>query len=290
MNLIILSGLSGSGKTVALHAMEDVGFYCADNIPLNLLISFVKELKLSNRHYFENVAIGIDARATFDDVNSFADVLATLGELVDSVQVLYLMAQEDVLVKRFSETRRKHPLSQVDRTLSEAIRYESDILSYIENRADMVIDTSAMLAKELRNKIQVHFKQQKIGQHGNLSILFQSFGFKHGLPSDSSFVFDVRYLPNPHWEPKLRELSGKDAQVKSFLQQQQDVAKTIASISTYLGKWLPYFQRENRRYVTVCIGCTGGQHRSVYIAECLYDIFKTEYDNVSVRHSQLNDD
>ena len=288
MKLVIISGLSGSGKSVALHTLEDSGYYCTDNLPVNLLLPFVQELLHNNQNYQYQAAVGIDARANLENIQHFPNLLSELKSLEGiEVEVLFLNAKTEILLKRFNETRRKHPLSQFNRPLLEAIEYEKDVLSSIERMADFIIDSTDRSASELRTLIQEQYTQHIDSQASKLSLLFQSFGFKHGLPSDTSFVFDVRCLPNPHWEPSLRPLTGKDQAVQAFLEDEAPVQDMIKTITQFIEHWLPEFEAENRRYMTISIGCTGGQHRSVYLTEQLYKHFRTQRNNVSIRHREL---
>lgn len=286
MKLVIISGLSGSGKSVALRTLEDNGYYCVDNLPINLLSHFVNELRHNTQNYLDYAAVGIDARANLESIQHFPKLLSELKSLEVEVEVLFLTADKKVLLKRFSETRRKHPLSQFNRPLLESIEYEMDVLSSIQDLADFCIDSTDRNANELKTLVQDQFTPNR-DKSSKLSLLFQSFGFKHGLPSDTSFMFDVRCLPNPHWEPQLRPLTGRDRAVQDYLGQQQEVTKMINSISGFIETWLPSFEAENRRYITISIGCTGGQHRSVYIVEQLNNYFSQQRNNVSLRHRQL---
>lgn len=287
MKLVILSGLSGSGKSVALRTLEDEGYYCVDNLPSNLLPNFVNELRFNSQNYYDRAAVGIDARANLEEISHFPEMLKQLKSRDLQVEVVYLYANTDALLKRFSETRRKHPLTRFNHPLLEAIEYEQDVLSVIERAADHTIDTSEMSASELKSFFLQHFGADAGSTQYKLALLFQSFGFKHGIPSDTSFVFDVRCLPNPHWQQELRPLNGKDPAVQDFLCQQEAVGEMIDSITQFIEHWLPMFEAENRRYMTVSIGCTGGQHRSVYITEMLTKYFKQQRNNVSLRHREL---
>lgn len=286
MKLVIISGLSGSGKSVALHTLEDNGYYCADNLPANLLEHFVNELRHNSQNYPDYAAVGLDARANLESIQHFPKVLNELKSLDIDVEILFLSADKKILLKRFSETRRKHPLSQFNRPLLEAIEYEMDVLNSIRNLADVCIDSTERNANELKTLVQEQFACNR-DNSSKLSLLFQSFGFKYALPSDTSFMFDVRCLPNPHWETHLRPLTGRDSAVQEYLGQQTEVTEMIDSISSFIETWLPKFEAENRRYMTISIGCTGGQHRSVYITEQLKQYFMQQRNNVSLRHRQL---
>ena len=285
MKLIIISGLSGSGKTVALHTLEDEDYYCVDNLPLGLLPDFVDRVSNQTLQPYENIAVGIDARSEADDLRHFNEIIKPLREKNIQLEVIYLQAELSTLIKRFSDTRRKHPLTTKGLPLSEAIDVERVLLSEVSSEADLFIDTTYTNVHQLRDQI----KKQIIKDRGaKLSLLFQSFGFKHGTPTDSDFVFDVRCLPNPHWEPALRPLTGLDSKVIAFLEDEKDVVDMKKQISDYLKQWIPKFEEQNRYYLTVSIGCTGGQHRSVFICQQLCEEFKEFTDTVSVRHRELD--
>ncbi len=285
MKLIIVSGLSGSGKTVALHTLEDEDYYCIDNLHLGLLPEFVRQLMTPGQKLYENVAVGIDARSGAQDLRQFPDTIDKIRATGLDVEIVFLQAQHETLIKRFSETRRKHPLARHGIPLLEAIQLEEALLADIASQADLSIDTTKTNVHQLcalvRNRICG--KQQ-----ASLSLLFQSFGFKHGAPSDSDYVFDVRCLPNPHWEPRLRSLTGQDPEVIEFLEKHAVVEDMFGTIREFLVRWVPQFAAENRNYLSISIGCTGGQHRSVYLAERLTQFFRERDDySVSTRHREL---
>jgi RNase adapter protein RapZ len=284
VRIIILSGLSGSGKSVALHMLEDLGFYCIDNIPAALLKPFISHTVRSPELTYERTAIGLDARNT-------AAEIATVPQLVDELrrsgihcEVIFLVTSDEELLRRFAETRRKHPMSHNNIDLREAMALERQLLEPIVDGADFVIDTSRMGVHTLREIIHQRVEQRAANR---LSIMFESFGFKHGIPGDADFVFDARSLPNPYWEPTLRDLTGRDPEVIRFLEAQTNVAALIDDIAQFMTKRVPEFQASNRGYLTIGIGCTGGQHRSVYIVDRLVEIFAARYTNVSSRHSSL---
>lgn len=284
MKLVIVSGLSGSGKTVALHTLEDEDYYCVDNLPLGLIPDFVDRVLNRTVQPYENIAVGIDARSDADDLRQFTEIIQSLRDKNINLEVIFLQAELKTLIKRFSDTRRKHPLTTKGLPLYEAIEVERSLLSDVASEADLFIDTTYTNVHQLRDLI----KEQVVKDESEkLALLFQSFGFKHGAPTDSDFVFDVRCLPNPHWEPKLRPLTGLDAGVIEFLQSQEEVQDMMNHIEGFLQNWIPKFTQQNRCYLTVSIGCTGGQHRSVFIAEQLYDNFKDSNDNVAIRHREL---
>lgn len=282
MRLVIISGRSGSGKSTALHQLEDEGFYCIDNLPATLLPALV-ERALEESFGPSGLAVCIDARNAHTDLVHFTNLVETLPEGVN-MSVLYLDADDDSLIKRFSETRRRHPLSSDDTPLAEAIAREREILEPIASAASLVVDTSQMTIYDLRSAI----RERLVGaEAGDISILFQSFGFKRGVPSDADLVFDVRILPNPHWEKSLRLKNGTDAEVGEFLESQEMTGKLAADITAFLATWLPSYQDNNRSYVTIALGCTGGQHRSVYLAEKLYAHFRELFPDVKLRHREL---
>ena len=282
MRLIIISGRSGSGKSTALHQLEDEGFYCIDNLPATLLPALV-ERALAEDFAPTGLAACIDARNARGDLAHFSNLLGELPEGV-SMDILYLDADDASLIKRFSETRRRHPLSGEDTPLADAIAREREILEPIASAASLVIDTSQMTIYELRSAI----RERLVGSPaGGIAILFQSFGFKRGVPTDADLVFDVRILPNPHWEKSLRLKTGRDTEVIAFLEQQPLALEMFEDLKGFIGSWLPRYRESNRSYVTIAVGCTGGQHRSVYLAEKLYRHFRDSYPDVNLRHREL---
>lgn len=283
MELIIVTGLSGSGKSIALRVLEDSGFYCIDNLPATLLPQISHHLDATNQH---KVAISIDSRsAALETLPNAIEMLKNSGI---SVRVLFLESSVEILVKRFSETRRKHPLSDANTTLAESILHERDLLAGLVGLGHH-IDTSNLSANTLRNHIRELILQTDNGQESKgLVLLFTSFGFKNGIPLDADFVFDVRSLPNPHYDPVLRPMTGKDDAVKVFLEKQPVVIEMLADIQHYVEKWLPSFDQDHRSYLTVAIGCTGGQHRSVYFVEQLSAYFKQQKQKVIIRHRDLD--
>lgn len=277
MKLFLISGLSGSGKSVALKVLEDSDYYCVDNLPVELLPSLIANLQQSGR---TRCAVSIDARsgASMRELPHYMEQLKQRG--VD-IHMLFLDAQTDTLVKRFSETRRRHPLSDDKLTLPECVQQERELLNDISDIGHH-IDTSDIGANTLRSWVKDFVQIDR----SKLTLLFQSFGFKYGVPLDSDLVFDVRCLPNPHYNESLRPLTGRDAPVIEFLEQTPSVQKMYSDIRTFVGEWLPCFIADNRSYLTVAIGCTGGQHRSVYLAEKLAQHFKSEQ-QVLVRHREF---
>lgn len=279
MKLIIVSGRSGSGKTVALRVLEDLGYYCVDNIPVNLLPALTHAVF----NDYENVAVSIDVRNLPKDPEEVTDIIEYLPSSVE-LNVLYLDAESSVLIKRFSETRRLHPLSKNNMSLDEAIEEERTLLEPIVSRADLYIDSSDLTIHELAELVRERILGKK---SGSLVMVFESFGFKYAIPKDADYVFDARLLPNPHWEPTLKPFTGLDQPVKDYLSAQPIVTKFTWQINNFIDTWLPHLERNNRSYLTIAIGCTGGQHRSVYVAECLAEAFKNQGKNVQIRHREL---
>ncbi len=284
MRLIIVSGLSGSGKSVTLHALEDMGYYCVDNLPVSLLQTFAMQMMQPDGHGIENAAIGMDARNRPEDLPHMLATCCALKAQDFPCEILFLQAQDAVLIQRFSETRRKHPLTRPDLPLAEAILSERRLLAPLAAHADLLIDTTRTNVHQLRQLVQDRM-ERRVGHQ--LVLLFESFGYKHGVPADADFVFDLRCLPNPHWEPALRALSGLDPGVVEFLHGQADVERMVEELTVFLESWIACFEAEHRSYLTVALGCTGGQHRSVYISERLAQHFRTERDSVLVRHRDL---
>ena len=283
--LVVVSGRSGSGKTSALNILEDVGFDCIDNLPPSLLPDLIKQLNSEGINEDLRLAVGIDARNLVGDLNKLPDILAGLEASGIEVSVIFLQARRSDLIRRYSETRRKHPLSNETVSLPEAIDLEAKILSPILNISDCNIDTSGLSLHQLRDLVKNTIVPNS-PEH--MAILFESFGFKKGLPDASDFIFDVRCLPNPYWKQELRSLTGYDESVIEFLESQVDVAAMLSDIIGFLTRWIPKFQANNRSYLTISIGCTGGQHRSVYIANRLQEYFAKEQSLVQVVHKELS--
>lgn len=285
MNLTIISGLSGSGKTVALHTLEDEDYYCVDNLPLGLLPEFVQRVINRTIEHQGNIAVGIDARSASHDLERFSEIIKPLRELDINIEVVYLQAEPATLIKRYSDTRRRHPLTRKGLPLADAIEVERGLLSDIAAGSDLFIDTTFTNIHQLRGLVKERIVRRE--NKDSLSVLFQSFGFKHGTPTDTDFMFDVRCLPNPHWEHHLRPLNGLDAEVMDFLNNSVEVEQMLGYIRDFLQAWVPKFEQQNRYYLTISIGCTGGQHRSVYIAQQLFEYFRDRLDTVSIRHREL---
>ena len=280
MDLIIVSGLSGSGKTVALQALEDIGYYCIDNLPANLLAYFASSLMNSPG---SQAAVGIDVRNRHF-LETLPDSLQSLKELGIEFRILYLYADEDTLIRRLSETRRRHPLTNQATSLVEGIRHEHRLLASLAQSANLEIDSSHTTPHELRSQVR-----NLVGAKDGTSMMLQivSFGHKHGVPSDADFVFDVRCLPNPYWEKSLRQQTGMDEGVIDFLNSNTATASMVDHIYGFLTEWLPAFEAENRSYITVAVGCTGGQHRSVFVSEQLAIKFKEYGSRVQLSHREL---
>lgn len=285
MKLIIISGLSGSGKSVALHTMEDEGFYCVDNFPLGLLTEFVDQINKQQIQIYDEVAVGIDARSGANDLKEFDATIKAIRNKNIEVEIVYIHADLNELIKRFSDTRRRHPLTRKGIPLAEAIDIERNLLLPIARDADLNLDTTHTNVHQLRSLIKNTIISRPKKQ---LSILIQSFGFKHSTPTDSDFVFDVRCLPNPHWEPALQALTGQDKAVQDFFNRHDDVLDMIDHIKTFMQHWIPKFAEQSRYYLTISIGCTGGQHRSVFIAEQLHKHFSSQYAGTSIRHREMD--
>lgn len=283
MKLTIISGRSGSGKSTVLHILEDRGYYCIDNLPASLLPALAARVS-SGAAGTSNIAVSIDARNISADLAQVPHILSMIEDDSFPTEVIFLDANSQTLLKRFSESRRKHPLTSSTVGLKEAIDKESELLEAISVMASLSINTSSMSLHQLRDTIKERLLDN-VDQ--GLALLFQSFGFKNGIPVDADIVYDVRCLPNPYWDVSLRALTGADQAVIDFLDRQPLVSEMLDDIAHYLKKWLPSFESNNRSYMTVGIGCTGGQHRSVYMCEQLSKRFRNDSNNVQVRHREL---
>lgn len=283
--LIIISGLSGSGKTIALHVLEDLGYYCIDNMPAGLLRSLLDEIGRPDEHAATRVAVGVDARNRRDDLEALPDLITEIQASGVATDLLFLQADDDVLLKRYSETRRRHPLAGATAELRAAIEHERELLGSVINAADLVIDSSRTSVYELADIIQERVAGRRTNE---LSILLESFGFKHGIPADADFVFDLRCLPNPYWNAELRSLNGLDREVAEFLDRQPAFEQMYADILAFLKRWIPEYVSVNRSYLTVALGCTGGQHRSVRMAEKLASALGAFHDPVHKRHNEIS--
>lgn len=285
MKLVIVTGLSGSGKSVALHALEDLGYYCIDNLPVFLLEGFVSRLQGQGDDFYRLAAIGIDARNQSSGLKQAKKQVKMLRSKGLQCEIIFLEAQPDTLIRRFSETRRKHPLTGPNRPLAEAIELERQLLQPFLSDADLHIDTTHTNVHELRDIVRTRLGDP---EGMTLSLLFQSFGFKHSVPADADFVFDVRCLPNPHWQTELRPLTGLDEKVIDFLEKNSSVNSMREDLVGFLENWIPRFEADGRSYVTVAVGCTGGQHRSVYMTEKLATHFRDKGRKVLTRHRELS--
>ena len=280
MKLIIVSGRSGSGKSVALRVLEDLGYYCVDNIPVNLLPALTHTVI----NDYENVAVSLDVRNLPENPN---DILEIIDYLPNSAELttLYLDADNYDLIRRFSETRRLHPLIKQNIALDQAIALEKKLLEPVSSRADLYINTSQLSPHQLADLVRERILGKKTG---SMVVVFESFGFKHGVPTDADYVFDARFLPNPFWDKSLKGQTGLDQAVQDFLSSQPIVTKFIWQINSFMMTWLPHLERNNRSYVTIAIGCTGGKHRSVYIAELLANNLRKEREDVQSRHRDID--
>jgi UPF0042 nucleotide-binding protein len=284
VKLVIISGRSGSGKSTALHVLEDAGYTCIDNLPVGLLPALVHNTLRETGEREQRMAVSIDARNSAADLKRFPEILLSLDRMDLDCEVVYLDALGPTLVKRFSETRRRHPLTSEKMDLRQAIEAEREILAGISDLADLTIDTTHLTTPGLIDIIKARISDRS---DAGMSLLFRSFGYKFGVPVDGDLVFDIRCLPNPHWVTELRQLTGRDEAVRQFLEADPDVGAMYDDIRRYLETWLPKYEANNRMYMTVAIGCTGGQHRSVYMAERLARHFRTRMNNVLVRHREI---
>ena len=279
MKLIIVSGRSGSGKSVALRVLEDLGYYCVDNIPVNLLPALTHTVI----NDYDNVAVSLDVRNLPRNPNDILEIIEYLPNIID-ITILFLDADDNDLIRRFSETRRLHPLIKENIPLDQAILLEKKLLEPISTKADLYINTSQLIPHQLADLVRERILGKKTG---NMVLVFESFGFKYGIPADADYVFDARFLPNPHWEKTLAPHTGLEQPVKDFLASQPIVTKFVWQINSFMMTWLPHLERNNRSYVTIAIGCTGGKHRSVYIAELLSKNFSKEQKNIQTHHRDI---
>ena len=284
MRLIIVSGLSGSGKTVALHVLEDLGYYCIDNLPATLIKAAIDEVASSTEEPVNLLAVGIDARNRREGLESLPTLIAELQQQDIQAELLFLQSSDDIILKRYSESRRRHPLAEHGTALRAAIEQERNLLTPVINAADLTIDTSRTSVYELADSIRERIDRRRTD---SLSVLIESFGFKHGMPADADFVFDMRSLPNPYWTLELRGLTGLDPEVSDFLDAQDAFLSMYEDVLGFLQRWIPHYKSVHRGYLTVAIGCTGGQHRSVYMTEKLAAALRASHSPVLTRHNEL---
>ncbi len=282
--LIIVSGLSGAGKTVVLNTLEDLSYYAIDNLPVSLLNTLIEQFSKEDNNLARQIVIGIDARNSHDDFSFLPKTITLLRNQDISTELIFIEANDDVLTKRFSETRRKHPLSTDSISLADAIKHERKVIGALAEAADLAIDTSHMQLHELRDIVR-----ERIARRGKatLSLQFMSFGYKNGIPKDADFVFDLRCLPNPYWKKNLRQYSGKDQPIIEFLSKQDSVEQMLNDIEQFLERWIPQFEADNRSYLSIALGCTGGHHRSVFITEQLAAKFNDTSRQAIIRHRDL---
>jgi len=284
--LIIISGMSGSGKTIVLRTLEDLDFYCVDNLPIDMLRQFIRHV-CQNQSDYQRVCVGIDIRNSEESLKELPNIVSKIDASLIKSKVIFLNSNDETLLKRFSETRRAHPLSnsKYNYSLSQAIAQERVLLEPIASLADLLVDTSRTTAPQLRDKI---WRQISQSSDGTVSLLLQSFAFKRGVPFDADFVFDARCLPNPFWDKSLREYCGKDQPIKDFLDGKELAVEFYSDISYLVKKWIPTFEEHDRSYLTIAIGCTGGKHRSVYLTEKLFNELSKTRKNILVQHRELD--
>lgn len=281
--LVLVTGLSGGGKTTALKALEDIGFYCVDNLPAALLVEFAKQMISRDHEEYARVALGVDARSPGRDLDHIPSWLEQLTESGMKCRLMFLNADTKTIIKRFSETRRRHPLTDAGLSLPGAIEKEKALLQSLEKRSDWVIDTSETNIHQLRQQV---WKSVDSGSD-SMTVVLESFAFKRGVPQDVDFIFDARILPNPYWVEDLRDFSGLDRPVREWLERDEAVARMIRDVLSFLKNWLPAFQNSQRSYVTVGIGCTGGHHRSVYLVDRLAEELGDTFGEVLIHHREL---
>lgn len=282
--VVLVTGLSGSGKSIALHVLEDTGYYCIDNLPVSLFEALVRDITLQPARARGLTAVGIDARSPQAELSRLPALIKRLRDHGVDCEIVFLDAEDQVLIQRFSETRRRHPLTEDGRTLEQAISLERQTLEPLLDLTRLKIDTTRTTLHELREIIRARVGERESGE---MSIMLQSFGFKHGVPRNADFVFDARCLPNPHWQPDLRPYTGRDQPVADFLGPDLQVRAMLSQVSEFLTHWIPCFEREGRSYLTIAVGCTGGQHRSVYLVEQLTKFLEKQGRSVVSSHREL---
>ncbi len=285
MRLVIVSGLSGSGKSIALNMLEDMGWYCIDNIQAGLLPAVIEHSLLNPNRIYERSAVGLDARNEPEELAQIPALVRNLRQRKIACDLLFVQADPAMLLRRYGETRRRHPLVREGITLPDAIQEELRLLEPIAYSADLVLDTTRTSVHELRELIRTRVAPR---ESGRLSIMFESFGFKYGIPSGADFVFDARTLPNPYWDPALQPLNGLDTEVIAFLDAEATVSDYLQDMITFIERRIPLYQKNNRAYLTVAVGCTGGQHRSVYLVSRLNAYFSSRFPDVVAHHESLH--
>jgi UPF0042 nucleotide-binding protein len=280
-DIIIVSGMSGGGKSTALNALEDLGYYCIDNLPGAMLPDFGPQIS-ANPELYKKVALGIDARSRESDLHTVIDWIHSLRKSGFNCRLLFITAEKPVLLKRFSETRRRHPLTGSDQVLTDAIENEARLLKPLLRGSDLVIDSSHTNIHQLRRQVWNFVDRRS----SDMTIVLQSFAYKLGVPQDADFIFDARALPNPHWQEELKALTGRDKAVVAWLEGDEQVIRMAHDIEAFMNTWLPVFQEAQRSYMTICIGCTGGKHRSVYLAERLAKSLGKHHQNILVHHRE----
>lgn len=281
--LVLVTGLSGGGKSTALRALEDLGFYCVDNLPAALLPEFARQMRASENDAHARIALGIDARSPGAGLQEIPDWLESLKTSEIDCQLLFLTAAAPVILKRFSETRRRHPLTSGRQALPQAVERETQMLGALRERADWVIDTSDTNIHQLRRQVWKCVG----GKRESMTVILESFAFKRGVPQDVDFIFDARILPNPHWVGELRDLTGRDEPVREWLEGEPRVQQMISDVLGFLRNWLPEFRRSQRSYITIGVGCTGGRHRSVYLVERLAGELGRAFGEILIHHREL---
>ncbi len=284
MNWILISGLSGAGKSIAMRALEDIGYFCVDNLPATMLPALVEQVRAAGNDRERHVAVVVDARGAGRGLEKFSEVIKELRVSGIKPQMIFLEAEDNALIARFKETRRRHPLTSRECALSEAINRERALLAPLRENADVVIDTTHTNLYQLRDLVRQRLHDSALD---SFSVLLQSFGYKNGVPQDADMVFDARCLPNPFWKPELRSLTGQDEKVVQYLEAQPQAVKMLASLKGFLDEWIPAFEHDNRAYLNIAIGCTGGQHRSVYLVERIAEHLDGKRESVIVRHRDL---
>ncbi len=284
VNWILISGLSGAGKSIAMRALEDLGYFCVDNLPMTMVPALVEQFRRAGTDRERHVAVVVDARGAGRGLEKFSEVVQQMRQDGINPQVIFLEAEDNVLITRFKETRRRHPLTSRECTLSEAISRERALLAPLRESADVIIDTTHTHLYQLRDLVRQRLYDSA---PDSFSVSLQSFGYKNGVPQDADMVFDARCLPNPYWQPELKSLTGQDEEVIRYLEAQPQAKKMLESLKGFLDQWIPAFEQDNRAYLNIAIGCTGGQHRSVYLVDKIAEHLSGKRDSVIVHHRDL---